>query len=63
MFVDVTGENLVGEPFFLPLPHPPSWIGLNELKWGDFYVEFIKGILLQLTTIAIKLWEIKYLSN
>ena len=39
-------EKLVEEGGFLL---PKSWIGLNELEWKNFFVDFIKGSLLQLT--------------
>ena len=41
-------EKLVrqGGGGFLP---PKFWIGLNELKWGDFFLDFIKRPFLQLT--------------
>ena len=51
-------EKLLGGEGFLPTK---SWIGLNELKWEDIFVDFIKGPLLRLTAedCAIELSVLK----
>ena len=59
MFVEVTGEKLVGGGAFWPTP-PPSWIGLNRRDFikrrNDVYIFIIYGLVTQPNDESLEIW-------